>query len=224
MPNRAAIAFPYADARSRVESLFRVPSTDHLPTDDFQAWRSRPLAPSYAVLFFDSLPIKAKERGLLRNQRIHLVLGISDDGSKDILACWPGDTAPLGSSAIEELKARGMVHFDLAMVEQEATAEALQDVFPASRHCLRSAPHLLASLPPALQQLCSTTSAAESLIEKRRRRGLTKPYTFASMEAAMRDLVFVLRDANSSWKVSPGRWTEVRKELLAWRTLPGPAL
>jgi|GEM_PF-1354138 len=219
MSTRAAMPISYADARSRVESLFHAPSTDYPPADGFQAWRSRPLPPRYAVLFFDSLPVKVKERGLLRNKRIHLVLGIMEDGNKDILACWD---APLGPLAIQQLRARGMDHFDLGVVEQAATTAALKTSFPAGRLCIQSNALSLADLPPALKQLCSTTSAAESLIEKRRRRGLTKPYTFANMEAAMRDLVFVLQDANSSWKVSPRRWAEVRQELLAWRPQAWP--
>jgi len=69
-------------------------------------------------------------------------------------------------------------------------------------------------MPPAARDVLCTTSAVESVTEKLRRRGITKRCTFASTEAAIRELLFVLRDANASWKVSPQKWAAVHKELL----------
>jgi putative transposase len=48
-------------------------------------WRSRPLAPMYPVVFFDSLRVKIKEDAVVRNKAIYLALGVLPDGSRDIL-------------------------------------------------------------------------------------------------------------------------------------------
>jgi|GEM_PF-6983957 len=190
-----------------------------------ERWRNRALAERYALLFIDSVPVRVKDRGLMRNRRLHLALGVAGDGTKDILACWPEDpeSVSLWSAAMASLKARGLRHCDIAVVEDCAAASAMASAFPSA--CVRAAPGRAEdqswppeeALPPMLTLLCNTMSATDSTVEKRRRRGLVKRYTFASIEAAMRDLVLVLEDANASWKVSPQRWAEARKELALWR-------
>lgn len=172
--------------------------------------------------------MKVKEDGLLCNQNIHLALGVREDGAKDIIGYWTEHSSCLlnWNTALTELKRRGLRDIDIAIVEHNGAADALAAHYPKTwtalglTFLLNGHPSLsprMNQLPPCLKALCSSISAKDSLIEKRRRRGLAKQYTFASMEAAVQNLVLVLRDANTSWKVSPQRWTAAQRELRAWR-------
>lgn len=71
------------------------------------------------------------------------------------------------------------------------------------------------ALPADLRELLCTTSAVESIVEKLRRRGLSKRTNYATTEAAIRELAFALRDATSSWKVAPRKWVAIRQHLRA---------
>lgn len=150
-----------------------------------------------------------------KNKRLHLALGVAEDGSKDILDFWLEDprAEQFWPNAVAKLRQRGLHHIDIAMVEEPAAERAIRANFPTTLVC----PSALTLLPPALQTLCASISAVESVVEKRRRRGLSKPGSFASGDAAVRDLLFVLQDAPTSWKVSPARWFAARAELLTLR-------
>jgi len=263
-------------ARSRVEALFEAPD---VPADNLERWRKRRLEPAYTIVFFDSLAVRVREQDLLSNKRIHLALGVLEDGSKDILAYWvePPRANQFWTFAAAELRLRGVTHIDFAVVEDGAAGQAIADTFPAARvygsikhavhtsiealrlgararaqkdlhrffntapasatpddlakrDVVRRNPALadywrqhwdmaapLLALPAALRQLLCSTSAGESVIEKRRRRGLAKRTSYASVDSAVRELLFVLRDAKSSWKISPRAWAAARADLTSCR-------
>jgi transposase-like protein len=69
------------------------------------------------------------------------------------------------------------------------------------------------NLPADVRELVCTTTAVESIVEKLRRRGLSKRTNYATTKAAIRELAFALRDASSSWKVAPRKWAIVRQHL-----------
>lgn len=71
----------------------------------------------------------------------------------------------------------------------------------------------LFQLPSALRKFVSGTTAVESVVEKLRRRGLSKRGSFASREAASRELVLVLQDAKGAWRVAPNLWQSVRNQI-----------
>lgn len=230
MAPRSAFALsadhPYQDTPSRIDALFQAEPSFTSTARRENSWRQRPLEHGYTLLFVDSLPVKVKEDGLLWNRRIHLAMGISDNGSKDILGYWTQEAcrAPNWTAAFQELRQRGLAHIDIVICETEEAAAAVSRFYPAAFISAKPAkpapapwPAAIATLPPALQALCTGVTAAESVIEKRRRRGLVKQYTFASEDAAVRSLVLALRDASTTWKVSPQRWSQVRAELAQWR-------
>ena len=204
---------------NRIEALFVQPPTSE-PIDDVEAWRSRPLDNHYALVFFDSLLVKVREHGLVKNLRIHLALGVSTDGGKDIIGHWVDHpmSERFWPEAIEQLSRRGVASIDIAVTEQLVTEDAIRLHFPGTRVGAAA----VEQLPPALRAVCATTSAVRSVIEKRRRRGLVKDRSFVSAEAAVRDLLLVLQDANSGWNVAPGRWAAAKLELLTLRQTKTP--
>lgn len=264
------------DARGRIEALFerpRVPAAKSANAVDL--WRNRRLASHYAMIFVDSMTVKVHGQGLLSSKRIYQALGISDDGSKDILGAWVFDAADRDPwpGLLAALRTRGVEATGILVVEDAAVLRAARQVFPGARlfaqpkqlvqealtlvsgesrvstgkaltgylassaaglsgllelEAVRKNPALgdywlrrwgyvapLIALPAAMRQLLCTTSAVESVTEKLRRRGISKRSSFPSAEVAVQELLYVLRDASASWKVSLRKWNAVRLELLA---------
>ena len=75
-------------------------------------WQSRPLDPVYAVLFVDAIQVKIRE-GQVANRPIYVVLGVTVDGTRDILGLWAGEHgdgegAKYWLRVLSEIKNRGV--------------------------------------------------------------------------------------------------------------------
>lgn len=44
--------------------------------DEVTAWQSQPLETSYAIVFFDSLRVKVRDEGLVKNKAVYLAIGV----------------------------------------------------------------------------------------------------------------------------------------------------
>jgi transposase-like protein len=73
--------------------------------------------------------------------------------------------------------------------------------------------HPILTTPPGVRDVVCTTTAVDSIVEKLRRRGLSKRTNYSTTEAAIRELAFVLRDASASWKIAQRKWAPVRQYL-----------
>jgi transposase-like protein len=48
-------------------------------------WQNRPLEPMYPLIFFDALRVKIRDEGLVRNKAVYVALGVTADGTRDIV-------------------------------------------------------------------------------------------------------------------------------------------
>src|SRR6201988_5417284 len=74
-------------------------------------WQSRPLDPVYAVVFIDAIQGKIRE-GQVANRPVYLALGVTADGTRDILGLWAGEHgdgegAKFWLRVLSEIKNRG---------------------------------------------------------------------------------------------------------------------
>jgi transposase-like protein len=74
-------------------------------------WQSRPLDPVYAVVFIDAIQVKIRE-GQVANRPVYLALGVTADGTRDILGLWAGEHgngegAKFWLRILSEIKNRG---------------------------------------------------------------------------------------------------------------------
>ncbi|GAA3130798.1 hypothetical protein GCM10020255_004490 [Rhodococcus baikonurensis] len=53
-------------------------------------WQNRPLYPVYPVLFIDCIHVKIRE-GNVANRPIYVAMGVTGDGTRDILGLWVGE-------------------------------------------------------------------------------------------------------------------------------------
>ncbi|HEY6495850.1 MAG TPA: IS256 family transposase [Trebonia sp.] len=74
-------------------------------------WQSRPLDPVYAVVFIDAIQVKVRE-GQVANRPVYLALGVTADGTRDVLGLWAGEHgngegAKFWLRVLSEIKNRG---------------------------------------------------------------------------------------------------------------------
>lgn len=101
--------------------------------DEVRAWQSRPLEPTYAIVFFDALRVKIRDEGLVRNKAVYLAIGVRCSGHKEVLGLWIEQTegAKFWLRVMNELKARGLGDVLIAVVDGlKGFPEAITAVFP----------------------------------------------------------------------------------------------
>jgi putative transposase len=101
--------------------------------DEVAAWQSRPLEPSYAIVFFDALRVKIRDEGLVRNKAVYLAIGMDAAGFKHILGLWieQSEGAKFWLRVMNEIKGRGTNDILIAVVDGlKGFPEAITAVFP----------------------------------------------------------------------------------------------
>lgn len=101
--------------------------------DEVTAWQSRPLEPTYAIVFFDALRVKIRDEGVVRNKAVYLAIGMRPSGHKEVLGLWVEQTegAKFWLRVMNELKARGTNDILIAVVDGlKGFPEAIMTVYP----------------------------------------------------------------------------------------------
>jgi len=101
--------------------------------DEATAWQNRPLEATYAIVDFDALRVKIRDEGLVRNKAVYLAIGVTCEGTKEILGLWIEQTegAKFWMRVMTELKSRGTSDILIAVVDGlKGFPEAITAVFP----------------------------------------------------------------------------------------------
>jgi putative transposase len=101
--------------------------------EELNAWQARPLAASYAIVFFDALRVKIRDEGLVRNKAVYLVIGMDSSSYMHVLGLWIAQTdgAEFWLRVMNELKGRGTQGILIAVVDGlKGLLEAIAAVFP----------------------------------------------------------------------------------------------
>jgi len=96
-------------------------------------WQNRPLEATYPLVFLDVLRVKIRDEGLVRNKAVYVALGVTADGTKDILGLWieTSEGAKFWLRVMNELKNRGVEDILIAIVDGlKGFPEAITAVFP----------------------------------------------------------------------------------------------
>ena len=128
------------DIQEQVEQIYgvQVDSTSvsnitNTLIDSIKEWQSRPLEPVYFVLWMDGISIKIRHNGKIINKTIYLVIGLTQEGLKQVLGMWiaPTESASFWLSVLTDLKARGLEDVLIASTDNLAGfTEAIKSVFP----------------------------------------------------------------------------------------------
>ena len=144
------------EIRTQVEELYVVTVSRELISkvtdeihEELREWRSRPLEAVYPIVYFDALRVKIREEGVVQNKAVHLAIGVTALGRKEILGMWTAASegaiggAKFWLGVMNELKARGVRDVLIAVVDglkgfPEAIEYRIRAAFPEAmvQRCL----------------------------------------------------------------------------------------
>jgi transposase-like protein len=103
---------------------------------DIKEWQSRPLNPMYPFVFMDAIHYKIKEDGRIINRAAYIVLGVTLDGTKDILSITIGanESSKFWLGMLNDLKNRGLADVLFFCVDGlSGFKEAINSVYPKAQ-------------------------------------------------------------------------------------------
>ncbi|MEL6629716.1 MAG: IS256 family transposase, partial [Bacteroidota bacterium] len=130
----------YDDIRSHLEELYGLEMskgslsqiTDKvLPV--LEEWRTRPLNSVYPIIWMDALVFKVRHEGKIDKRAVFCVLGIDEDGMKDLLGLYiaQNEGAKFWLSILTDLQNRGVRDVLIACVDNlTGFGDAIESIFP----------------------------------------------------------------------------------------------
>lgn len=101
--------------------------------DDVQAWKTRPLEPVYAIVYFDAMVVKVREDRSVKNLSAYLAIGVTVDGEREVLGIWWQETegAKFWLAVLNDLHRRGVQDVLICCVDGlKGFPDAIEAVFP----------------------------------------------------------------------------------------------
>jgi len=99
-------------------------------------WQNRPLERVYPVVFFDALRVKIRDEGTVKNKAVYLALGVTVEGSREVLGIWveQQEGAKFWARVMSELRNRGVEDILIAAVDGlKGFPEAIGAIFPQAQ-------------------------------------------------------------------------------------------
>ncbi len=131
------------DIAEQIKSLYDVEISPELVSKisekimpEVTAWQNRALERVYPFVFLDAIHYKVKENHQYVTKAAYVVLGITMDGTKDILGVWIGEheSSKFWLSVLNDLKSRGIMDVYLFCVDGlKGFVEAIGAVYPKSQ-------------------------------------------------------------------------------------------
>ena len=131
------------DIPEQIKSLYDVDISPELVSKisekimpEVTVWQNRPLEAVYPFVFLDTIRYKVKENHQYQTKAAYVVLGITMDGTKDILGVWIGEheSSKFWLNVLNDLKSRGVLDVYLFCVDGlNGFVEAIGAVYPHSQ-------------------------------------------------------------------------------------------
>jgi transposase-like protein len=104
-------------------------------------WQTRPLSSLYPFIYLDGLRFKVREAGKIVNKCAYIILGLNEQGHKDVLGIWIAETesAKFWMGILNELKNRGVDDILIACIDGlRGFPEAIKAIYPDAeiQHCI----------------------------------------------------------------------------------------
>ncbi len=104
---------------------------------EIEAWQRRPLSAVYPIVFIDAIVFNVKENNVIKKQAAYVILGISEEGRKEVLTITIGESesAKYWLSVLNELKNRGVQ--DILILCADGLAgikEAIEAAYPKTEY------------------------------------------------------------------------------------------
>jgi len=162
-----------------------------LITGEAQKWLTRPLSRRFWALYIDGTNFKVQRRGSTEREPSLVVLGISEDGHRSVLAIEPGtrDNVDAWRAVFREMKRRGL--------DPKCVRIGIMDGLPGLENLFRE------EFPGAVTARCWVHSLRNSLAKTPARlrdafKLLAHKVMYASSEDAAREAFAALKDVMGS--------------------------
>jgi transposase-like protein len=96
-------------------------------------WQNRPLEKVYFTVWMDGIVLKVRQNGKYINKCIFIVIGLKNDGLKEVLGIWiaENESAAFWLTVLTDLKARGVEDILIACTDNlTGFTQAIKGVFP----------------------------------------------------------------------------------------------
>ena len=128
------------DIQQQIEQIYgvhvdptSVSNITNVLIDSIKEWQNRPLDQVYFVIWMDGISIKIRHDGKIINKTIYLVIGLTQEGMKQVLGMWvaPTESASFWMNVLTDLKVRGVEDILIASTDNLAGfTGAIKSVFP----------------------------------------------------------------------------------------------
>ena len=155
------LGLSYSDISAHIREIYGVETNDavinavtNTVIEDLRAWQTRALEPVYAIVWMDAAFFKIKHEGAVNNRAVYTVLGVDENGYKDVLGMYVAETegARHWLGVLSDLQQRGVKDILIACTDNlKGFADAIEAVFPRTdvqgcivhqvRHTLRHVGH-----------------------------------------------------------------------------------
>jgi transposase-like protein len=163
-----------------------------------EEWQNRPLSSVYPIVFIDAIHFSVREDGVIKKLAAYVVLGINDEGRKEILTIEVGEneSSKYWLSVLNTLKNRGVQDI-LILCSDGLTGlkEAIQTAFPRTEH-QRCIVHMVRN----------TLKYVANKDMKEFAKDLKSIYTAANEEAAQKRLDEVAEKWEKIYPTAMNRW------------------
>ncbi len=122
-------------------SASAVSRLNHTLTEQFEAWRERPLLAHYRILYLDGIHLTVRHGAQTDSTIILTALGVDLEGNKDVLAlrACAEENKDGWSCLVQDLRTRGVTEIDLIVTDgHDGLLTAVSALFPATlrQRCL----------------------------------------------------------------------------------------
>lgn len=179
--------------------------------EDVDAWRNRPLKKRYSVLYMDGMYVSLK-RDTVENESIYVVLGIDEEGHREILGYYVGgqESATNCREIFMDLRKRGVEEVLIGVADGlTGLKDAFLDVFPKADF-QRCVVHKLRNTISKIR-VKDRTSVLDDLKEV---------YTAATREEAMGNFRMFEKQWNVKYPREVQSWREDLDDLLGFYKYP----
>lgn len=193
------------DISSHIEELYGIPlSAESVSrmTDKIipliEEWQNRPLNNHYPFVFMDAIHYKVKQNNRIVSKAAYIVIGVDEDGYKDVLGLWIGEneTSRFWLKVLTDMKNRGVQKVSVFSIDGlSGFAEAIKAIYPNSivQRCI-------------IHQIRASARYVNYKHRKEFCRDMKSIYTAANEEEGFRQLEFFKEKWNSTYPTGVKTW------------------
>jgi transposase-like protein len=134
------LGMSYSDIQSHLREMYDFEISDGTISSitdriipEIKEWQNRPLESVYPVLWLDAMHYKVREDGQVKSKAVYSVLGVTMDGTKEVLGIYFGtsESSSFWRQVLNNLKERGVEDVFIACIDNlNGFGDAIEDYFP----------------------------------------------------------------------------------------------